>query len=248
MIVHRHDAIARTDAGRSGRRIRLHGADDGGLILVHRHFGAVIQHGRGEPGAPGRQDGRPALAEQVDDLGEGKHTVGGDVVDPGDVREHGVPEGGHDVVLVDELVAGVEAQDRWDDRQREQRGVRGADVRPKHVREPHDRGGDVGALLGEVADSRLGLDDVALDPRGGRVRAAHGLREEGRVVLGRAVVVRRGLEDEAAHARAAARGQDVHRPDHVVLVRLARAGGDRVDHQAAVHDCVDLGGLDDPPE
>src|SRR3712207_8641456 len=46
----------------------------------------------------------------------------------------------------------------------------------------------------------------------------------------------------------AAGGQDVHRPDHVVLVRVARGGDGRVDDQAGVDDGVDLGGVDDAPQ
>ena len=204
--------------------------------------------GRRESGAPGRQERGPLLAEQVDDLGERQHAVGRHVEDPAQVVPHGMRQGRHDVVLVHELVARVEAQDGGDDREREERRVRRADVRPEHVRETQDRRRDEWVLLAEVADAGLRLDDVALDPGRRRMRPPHRLGEERRVVLRRAVVVRRGLVHELAHARVRARGQDVHGPDHVVLVRLARARGDRVDHQPAVHHGVDLRRLDDPPE
>jgi hypothetical protein len=96
----------------------------------------------------------------------------------------------------------------------------------------------------------LGLDDVLLDGRPRRVRPVHVLGEIGRVVLLAAVPMRRRLEHHLAHRRlrAAAGGQDVHRPDHVVLVREPGRGGGRVDHQARVDDGVDLGRLDDPAQ
>ena len=68
---------------------------------------------------------------------------------------------------------------------------RSPDGGPEHVREAQDRDAHVGVLLGEVGDGRLGLDDVALDPRPRRVRAPHRLGEEGGVVLLGAVVVGR---------------------------------------------------------
>ena len=97
-------------------------------------------------------------------------------------------------------------------------------------------------------DGLLGLDDVALEPGTRRVRASHLLGEEGGVVLLGAVVVRGALEHDLAHRRVApgAGGEDVHRPDHVVLVGEARGRHQRVDDQAGVDDRVDLRGPDDP--
>jgi hypothetical protein len=151
---------------------------------------------------------------------------------------------------VDELVAGVEPEQHRHDGEREQARVRGRDIGPEDVGEPEQRQRHVGVAPGEIAHRGLGLDDVALDLGSRRVRARHVLGEEGRIVLLGAVVVGRRLEDELAHGRVrpAAGGEDVHRPDHVALVDLARRRDRRVDDQARVDDGVDLGGGDDPPQ
>ena len=155
-----------------------------------------------------------------------------------------------DVVLVDELVARVEAQDHRHHRQREQHAVGGLHVRSESVGAAQDGDHRVRVLLRELGHGGLGLKDVALDRRARRVRSAHLLGEEGRVVLLGAVEVRRRLEDELAHARVrpAAGGEDVHRPDHVVLVGLAGRGRERVGHEARVHHRVDLRRFDDPAQ
>src|SRR5262249_27715648 len=59
---------------------------------------------------------------------------------------------------------------------------------------------------------------------------------------------RGALEDELADRRVGpgAGGEDVHRPDHVVLVGRPRRGDDRVHDQPGVDDRVDLRGTDDP--
>jgi len=54
---------------------------------------------------------------------------------------------------------------------------------PSTFREAQDGHGHVGFLSANSLSDRLGLDDVALDRRARRVRAAHRLVEEGRVVL-----------------------------------------------------------------
>jgi hypothetical protein len=107
-----------------------------------------------------------------------------------------------------------------------------------------------GCFLGEVADRGLGLHDVALQRRARGVRAQHVLREVRGVVLFAAVVVGAGLEDDLLDAAvgAAARRQEVHRADDVVLVRAALGGHHGVDHQPGVDDRVDLGGLHDPAD
>ena len=107
------------------------------------------------------------------------------------------------------------------------------------------------ALVAEVRDGRLGLDDVALDRGRGRVLAPHVLGEERRVVAAAAVVVRRALEDELAHRRVGlgAGGEDVERARSRCSRARARGvvvGG--VDHQPGVDDGVDLGGLHDAPD
>ena len=128
--------------------------------------------------------------------------------------------------------------------------MRGLEVRPEAVGEAQHRHGDVLVALREAADGVLGLDDVRLQPRARRVRALHRLGEEGRVVALAAVVVRGGLEDDLAHGRVrpAAGREDVHRPDHVDLVRVARGGLDRVHDQPRVDHRVDLRRLHDPPQ
>ena len=77
-----------------------------------------------------------------------------------------------------------------------------------------------------------------------------GLGEERRVVALAAVVVGARLEHDLGDrgVRPAARGQDVHRPDHVHLVRDARRRHRGVDDEARVDDRVDLGRVDDSPQ
>ena len=125
-----------------------------------------------------------------------------------------------------------------------------AQVRAEPVGEAQHRHRDVLVALREAADRVLGLHDVRLQARARRVRALHRLGEEGRVVALAAVVVRGGLEDDLAHGRVrpAAGREDVHRPDHVDLVRVARRGLDRVHDQPRVDHRVDLGRLHDPPQ
>ena len=96
----------------------------------------------------------------------------------------------------------------------------------------------------------LGLHDVLLERRPRRVGAIHVLREEGRIVALAAVEVRGRLEHHLAHRRVrpAAGGQDVHRPDHVVLVGDPLRGEHGVDDQPRVHHRVDVRGADDPAQ
>ena len=205
---------------------------------------------RREARPPRRQDRRQRAPEQARDLREHQHAVAGDVVGAGQVVAHRVLEHADDVVLVDELVARVEAEDARDRGQREQVAVRRAQVGPEPVGEAQDGDRDVLVALGEALDGVLGLDDVGLQARARRVRALHRLREERRVVALAAVVVRGGLEDDLAHGRVrpAAGGEDVHRPDHVDLVRVARRGLDRVHDEPRVDHRVDLGRLHDPAQ
>src|SRR3954451_8168657 len=163
---------------------------------------------------PGRDDRQRAAVEQVEHLGEDEDAVGGRVVDAGDVARHDVVEHPDHVVLVDELVAGVEAEDRRHEREREHPSVRRFEVGPDLVRRAEDRRRALRTALGEVGDGALGLDDVLLEQRPRRVRATHLRGEERRVVLLAAVQVRGGLEDERPHPRVRRRaaGEDVHRP------------------------------------
>ena len=115
------------------------------------------QRGDGQPRSPGRQDRRIGLSEQVRDLAERQHAVRGDVVDARQRVLGRVLERVDDVVLVNELIAGVEAQDHRDGRQREEPDVGGPDVRAEHVGEPQHRHRHVGVLLGELVHRRLGL-------------------------------------------------------------------------------------------
>ena len=210
----------------------------------------AARDGGGHARAPRRQDRREPLAEQRRDLREHQHAVAGGVVDSGQVVARGVLEHAGDVVLVDELVARVEAEDARHGREREQRDVARVDIGAERVGEPQHAHDDVRVAVRERPHGALGLDDVALDRRPRRMRPAHRLGEEGRVVALAAVVVGRRLEDHLAHGRAgpAAGGQDVHRPDHVVLVRLARRRGRRVDDQARVDHGVDRRRVHDPLE
>ena len=69
-----------------------------------------------------------------------------------------------DVVLVHELEARVEAEDRRHERQLERLGERRDDVGAEHVGEPQQRHGHVRVVLGEVAHVALDLEQAALDP------------------------------------------------------------------------------------
>ena len=127
---------------------------------------------RGEAGPDRRQERRERLAEEAGDLAQREHAVGGAVVDAGDLVADRVLEAADDVVLVDELQARVEAEDRGDGGQAEQAAPRRAQVRAEAVGEPQPGDRDARVALGEVADGRLGLDDVALDRGLRRVAAA----------------------------------------------------------------------------
>ena len=172
---------------------------------------------------------------------------------PSQVVADRVLEAADDVVLVDELVARVEAEDRRHAGQREQRGCatsRRSGPRPLAKRSTRDR--DVGVALGEVARRRDSASTMSrsIGVRGGWRRRIV-LGEERRVVLLAAVVVRARLEDDLAHRRVrpVARGEDVHRADRRCSRGRARGGrDDRVDDQARVDDRVDLGRLDDPAD
>ncbi len=207
----------------------------------------AAQGARGQRGPDGRQHGRQRLAQQPRHLAEDEHAVGGAVVDALEVVAHRMLEAARQIVLVDELKARVEAEDRGHGGQAEELAERGPQRRAQAVGEAQHGDRDVRVAQGELAHGALGVDDVALDRRARRVRAVHGLGEEGRVVLLGPVVQGAGLEDDLADgvALSPARGQHVHRADDVVLVGQPRAGDDRVDHEARVDHGVDLGRLDD---
>ena len=118
---------------------------------------------------------------------------------PGSVVDDGVVQRADDVVLVDELVARVEAEDARAPPAGSSSAVwLVSQVRPEAVAEAQRGDGDLGVARGELLDGVLGLDDVGLDPGARRVRALHVLGEEARVVALAAVVVRGGLEDDLA--------------------------------------------------
>ena len=94
--------------------------------------------------------------------------VTGDVVDAGEVLVEHVQHGPDDVVLVDELEAGVEAEDRRDDRRFEHLRQRGDDLGTEHVGEAQHRHRDVRVVDREVADVGLDLGQRALDAVPGR--------------------------------------------------------------------------------
>ena len=214
-------------------------------LAGQRHPGPA-QHRGSQAGPPRGQDRSERLAQQAGDLRQRQHAVGRGVEDPVDVEAHRVLERVGDVLVVDELTTRVEAEDRRDRRQVEQPRGRRLPARAQAVGEPQDGHDRVGIAVAEVLDGRLGLDDVLLQARARRVRAAHRLGEERGVVLLDAVVVRAGLEDELADACAC--GEHVHGPDDVVLVGEPRRGDRAVDDQPGVDDGVDLGRLDDPAD
>jgi hypothetical protein len=125
-----------------------------------------------------RQHGRERLAEQARDLAQREHAVAGAVEGAGQLVVDGVLEAPDDVVLVDELQARVEAEDPRYRGQPEQPAPRRAQVGAEPVDEPQPRDRDAGLALGEVADRRVGLDDVALERRARRLAARHLLGEE----------------------------------------------------------------------
>ena len=98
---------------------------------------------------------------------------------------------------------------------------------PEHVREAQDRDRGVRVALGELVQRRPPPRRCrARSPvRGGCGRRIVSSKKAGSSCSA-AVEVGRGLEDHLAHRRVrpAAGGEDVHRPDHVVLVGLRGRG------------------------
>ncbi len=199
------------------------------------------QHGtdalRGRAGHGQRRATRPAGG-----LGEQQHALAGDVVDAAVITHRGAAQHLEAVVLVDELQARVVAQDRRDDRHREQADERRVDPRADEVGEPEHGDVDVRPAAAEPADVRLDLDRVLGEPGARRRLRLRPLGEQGRVAGRGAVHRRRRLHDEPAQAgRLLARGEQLHRADDVELFHgrpaaRARGGG----RDAHVDDRVDL--------
>ena len=82
---------------------------------------------------------------------------------PGSLLAEDEEQRPHDVVLVHQLEAGVEAEHRGHERQPQRLAERRDDVGPEHVREAQQRDLDVRVVDGEVADVTLDLDEAALD-------------------------------------------------------------------------------------
>ena len=187
--------------------------------------GAAQRAGR-DARPPRRQQRRERLAQQRGDLGQREHAVAGGVVDAGQVVQRRVLEHAGDVVLADELVARVEAEDRRHGGQRQQAPY-GSSRDP--ARAPLAKRSTVTVTSGvALRERRPRRARPRRCPARSGVRGGCGRRivlgEVRRVVALAAVEVRRGLEHELAHRRVRRRagGEDVHRPDHVVLVRGAR--------------------------
>ena len=120
-------------------------------------------YSRRQRGSPGRKDRHVGLAEQPGHLRQRQHAVGRHVEDARQPALDHVLQRVDDVVLVDELVAGIESEDHRHGRQGEEIDVRGGHVRAEDVCEPQDGYRDVGVSVRELRHRRLGLEDVALD-------------------------------------------------------------------------------------
>ena len=192
----------------------------------------------------------PALADDRAHLAPRQHAVGADVVDARDVVVDRVHQRVDDVVFVDELQPGIEAEDLGHDRAAERGRERRVDVDTQHVGEAQQADVDVRVVVGEVADERLDLEQRSLDRRGRGPGARHVFAEAVRVGLARAVDETRALQHDLAHRTPGrARGREqVHRADHVDLVQRATRRARGVDDEVRVHDRVDLRGAHDAGE
>ncbi len=190
------------------------------------------------------------LLHSLADLAPRQQAVARDVEDPGQVVVEHELDRADDVVLVDELEPGVEAEHRRDDGQVQGLGQGIGDGRADHVGEPQHRHVHVRVVLGEVADVALDRLQAAFERCPRRPGAGGVLTEPHRVLRGAAVDHRRGLDDHVAHRRRGGRrrGEQVHRADHVDLVHRPPRHLCRVDHQEGVDDRVDLGGTHDAAE
>ena len=180
---------------------------------------------------PRRQQRRERLAQQARDLRQREHAVGRGVVDAREVVDDRVVQRADDVVLVDELVARVEAEDAGHGRAGSAARCGWCpEVRAEAVAEAQRRDGDLRRCGPRSPAPRRSASTMSdsIRVRGGCGRL-HLLGEEARVVALAAVVVRGGLEDELRHRRVrpAAGREDVHRPEHVHLVRDARRAPSR---------------------
>ena len=157
-------------------------------------------------------------------------------------EDDGVLEHRHQVGLVQELHAGVEAEDGRDDRQPEVGRQRAADVRPDDVGAAQQRDAAVAAAPGEPAHVALDLGDV-LGVAGARgAPRLHVLAEHRGVAAARAVDRRRRLHDQVGDARRLLAGrEELHRPDDVELLhRVATTGAAGGRDHAHVDDGVDV--------
>ena len=224
--------LARGGAERVARRLEPPVVQPAAVAQLLEHLGRDPQPERGaapaaaRPVPHGGSTGASRLAQQRGDLRQRQHAVARRVVDARQIVPRRVLEHAVDVVLVDELVARVEAEDR-----RARPGsansavwlVRSVRARARWRSAARTR--STPGLRSANASTARSASTTSFSSAGPRrMRALHVLREEGRVVALAAVEVRGGLEDHLAHRRVrpAARGEDVHRPDDVVLVRDAR--------------------------
>ena len=184
------------------------------------------------------------------DLAPRQPAVGGDVVDTRDALPDDELEAPDDVLLLDELDLRVETGDRREDPPRQVAADRRLDARSQHVGEPEDRHEDVPVVVGEVANVALDLRERAFESGPGRPGARRVLGEPRRVLGPGAVDEGGRLHDDLAHRRAgcAGRGEKVHRPDDVDLVKVAAGHLGRVDDEKRVHDGVHLCRPHDPLE
>ena len=121
---------------------------------------------------------------------------------PGSVVRHRAFEHGEGVFLVQQLQAGVVAQDGGDDREREVARDHRVDPRADQAGEAQHGGGDVRPPPGEAAQVALDLGGVAGVPGGGQVVRRHRLVEQRRVQRARAVHRGGRLEHDPPHASA----------------------------------------------
>jgi hypothetical protein len=127
----------------------------------------------GEPGAPRRQHGRERLAEQGGDLRQGEHAVAGGVVDAGQVVAGGVLEHAVEVVLVDELVARVEAEDATARPAGRAAPCGSSQVGPERVGEAQHGHRDAGWRVAKASTARSASTTLLLQRGARRMRALH---------------------------------------------------------------------------
>ena len=213
------------------------------LDLLRREVGEPHLPDRGPERRHGeRRQLEAGPADAADRLREHDQPVTGDVERAVHAAQGRVLDRAEQVVLVEELEPGVEAEHGGDHRQPEVGHDRRVDQRPDHVRRAQHGHGHVGAPPGEAPHVGLDLRDV-LGVAGARLPLRpHVLGEHRRVAVGGAVERGARLHDQVPQRRRLLAGsEELHRADDVLLLhRRPAAGVAGAGDHAHVDDGVDV--------